>query len=106
TAWVTRAMIECNSLFSRASAWFSLTSSLTCESSVAGVPVPAAASWALVRRRLLVVLGDIGLFPPRLTGGPPPRTVYADCRWLIDMVPRRHRPPGTNQLRRTGISCA
>src|SRR5439155_5911266 len=58
----------------------SLTSSLTCESSVAGVPVPAAASWALVRRRLLVVLGGIGLFPPRLTGGPPPRTVYRDSR--------------------------
>src|SRR5438094_7180769 len=44
TAWVTRAMIECNSLFSRASAWFSLTSSLTCESSVAGVPLPVAAT--------------------------------------------------------------
>src|SRR5205823_2319899 len=82
TAWVTRAMIVWSSLFSRTSAWFSLTSSLTCESSVAGVPVPAAASWALVRRRLLVVLGDIGLFPPRLTGGPPPRTVYPDYRCL------------------------
>src|SRR5436190_21119271 len=75
-------MIVWSSLFSRTSAWFSLTSSLTCESSVAGVPVPAAASWALVRRRLLVVLGDIGLFPPRLTGGPPPRTVYPDYRCL------------------------
>src|SRR5947207_13085293 len=70
-------MIVWSSLFSRTSAWFSLTSSLTCESSVAGVPLPAAASWALVRRRLLVVLGDLGLFPPRLTGVPAPRTVYS-----------------------------
>src|SRR5438067_11854273 len=96
-------MIECNSLFSRASAWFSLTSSLTCESSVAGDPVPAAASWALVRRRLLVVLGDIGLLPPRLTGGPPPRTVYADCRWLIEDGPVRHPPQRTDSRLPSGI---
>src|SRR5207249_11364241 len=75
-------MIVWSSLFSRTSAWFSLTSSLTCESSVAGDPVPAAASWALVRRRRVVVVGDIGLFPPRLPGGPPPRAAYPHYRCL------------------------